>query len=153
MKRTLFLLILIITSPFCYSIESADLINRLYTQLKNKTPKDSIRESIDSGLWNKDKNFFVSSIDVNNSILVYAFSFYKGEVHFIDASYIADIIREFKWAQVKAEDKKEVIPTKILNCNYTRCLVEIRKRVWVNGQRYTQLRPLAIGLDGTIYKQ
>lgn len=147
------MLLATIFSQNAYSLTKEDIKSSLTSHFDFKITESKINNSIKNGLWNSEKTFFISSLTHNNKIFIYAVTKDDHKTHFIDASYIANVMSEFKWAKVKASDKKEVIPVKIINCDLIRCLTHIRKRVWIAGQRYTRLKPLAIGFDGTIYKQ
>lgn len=153
-KRVALFSILLVFSGYSYSLTNLDVIRILQQHIEEEFHGEKLEKSVASGLWDSSKTLFVSSIDTGDKhVLVYAVSFYKGEEIFVNAGwYSGNILNEFRWAGAEEKDPREAVPVKIRDCSDS-CLIDIRKRVWIKGQRYTKVRLLAIGRDGTIYEQ
>jgi hypothetical protein len=154
MHKYLFLLLFIYS--FAQSVEANDE-NKVLEVLRNNVSEEivdiKLRESISNGLWNKENNYFVSALKSGNTTLIYVISFFEDKVIFTDASHIANVVSDFEWAGAKKGDKNEVIPIKIERCDKKSCLMQIRKRIWIKGKRYTKIRLLVVGRDGKLYHQ
>jgi hypothetical protein len=154
MLKYLFLLLFIYS--FAESVEAND-VNTVLEVLRNNVSSEiveaKLRDSISIGLWNKEHDYFVSALKSGNTTLVYVISFFEGKYIFTDASHIARFVSDFEWAGAKKGDKNEVIPIKIDRCDKKSCLMQIRKRIWIKGKRYTKIRLLVVGRNGTLYHQ
>lgn len=154
MKSILFLMVTL-QCTYALALDSDQVRNALLESLSHKVTEESVAVSLELGLWSEDSSFFISTLDYGGeNVFVYAVSEFEDGIRFADASwYIGDVIGEFKWAGAKKGDRREIMPFEIEDRGKKSCLMKIRKRIWISGQRYTKIRLLAIGRDGTVFQQ
>ena len=84
------------------------LINILDSKIGTKYQKTELTTSLETGVWSKDGNIYLSSITKNAASLVFVLLRVEDKFKFIDVSVLGNIQNEFKWAGIKADDPIEL---------------------------------------------
>ena len=148
---TIFIFVITIYSDV-QSQEMSSFMHELEKNVKEKYTSEILAISLDKGLWSKDKSLVVSAIQGKEKAFVYAILYNNQKYTYVDINFMGHVRGEFSWAGIDEDDKIEALPLEI-NKYKESYVVIIRKRAWIDGQRYTQTRPVIVNEDGYYIQQ
>lgn len=139
----------VLYSNLVFSYDNDELFNIVNKQNLEESTSD-IRRSIGKGIWSPNRKIFIAAIPKLDRVFVYGIIVNDSGYHFVNASHIGRM--EFSWAGDIDPGRVEVTILSI-DENADHFYLKVRKRAWINGQRYTKVRPLVIRRDGIVVHQ
>lgn len=149
-----FLLFLFLCSAKTYANNKDEaLFKAAPDSLKSKVSKTEIHKAIKEGLWNKDKSAVAIYFLRPESSIIYIFIFNNdGKILPVDISTVENgNVGKVGYARKNEYDKFETKPVNWIERNDDLLQINMRTRVWKNGQRYTTYEKLLLNKEGRVF--